>query len=274
MAEQPTQYHPPQLPLEVQNLASTHQLGDPIAEYRGASFTRGGIGCIIICVVLAGFSGLLWMGAATSADPRSTLIFAAIVLSLCLALLAWVIIYHLQGRSWSVYVFNQGFVFLKGRQPDIFRLAEIRAIRQRIISSRYYSSFGLVGGLISSRRTSYIYTVERADGHSVMFDDRIKNVAELGNTLSQQISEFMLPHVLADYNAGNTVTFGRLSVNQQEMSFGRVKLPWSSIEEIKVNNGYMRVRQEGKRLSRLTLPVSVIPNFPVFMALTRHILGR
>src|SRR5579875_1494268 len=125
MAQQPAQYYPPQLPLEMQNLASMYQLGAPLAEYRGG-FTGRAIGAIIGGVILVGIFGVAWVAEASS-DPASSVIFAIFTL-LSLAFLVWAIISPLQSSNWRVYVFNQGFVFLKGGQPDIFRWAEIRAI--------------------------------------------------------------------------------------------------------------------------------------------------
>jgi hypothetical protein len=262
MAQQPAQYYPPQLPLEMQNLASMYQLGAPLAEYRGG-FTGRAIGAIIGGVILVGIFGVAWVAEASS-DPASSVIFAIFTL-LSLAFLAWAIISPLQSSNWRVYVFNQGFVFLKGGQPDIFRWAEIRAIWQQITA---YYRYGF------RTRTTHKYTIERADGHRIVLNDRIKNVAELGNGLSRQISEFMLPHMIAAYNAGNVITFGPLSVSKQGVSNGREMLPWPSIKEIGVNRGYVSVRKEGKWLNWSTVAVANIPNFAVFMALTRYILGR
>jgi hypothetical protein len=263
MAGQPAQYYPPQLPLEMQNLASTYQLGAPMAEYRGG-FTGRAIGAIVAGMVLVGIFGLAWIGTASDGDSASTLIFAIFTL-LSLAFLAWAIISPLQSNSWHVYVFNQGFIFLKGGQPDIFRWADVRAIWQQV--TQYYR-YGI------RTRTTHKYTIERADGHRVVLNDRIKNVGELGNGLSRQISEFMLPHMIAAYNAGNVITFGPLSVSQQGVSNGREMLPWPSIKEIGANRGYVSVRKEGKWLNWSTVAVANIPNFAVFIALTRYILGR
>ena len=263
MAGQPAQYYPPQLPLEMQNLASMYQLGNPMAEYRGG-FTGRAIAAIIVAAILVVFFGLFWIGSAANGDPASSVIFAIFTL-LSLAFLAWMIISPLQSNSWRVYVFNQGFVFFKGGQPDIFRWADIRAIWQRVTS---YYRYGI------RTRTTHKYTIERADGHRIVLNDRIKNVEELGNGLSRQISEFMLPHMIAAYNAGNVITFGPLSVSQQGVSNGREMLPWPSIKEIGVNRGIVSVRREGKWLNWSTVAVANIPNFAVFMALTRYILGR
>jgi len=263
MAGQPAQYYPPQLPLEMQNLASMYQLGTPMAEYRGG-FTGRAIGAIVAGVFLVVLFGFIWIGSAAGSDPASSVVFAIFTL-LSLAFLAWATISPLLSNSWRVYVFNQGFVFLKGGQPDIFRLAEIRAIWQRV--TQYYR-YGI------RTRTTHKYTIERADGHRIVLNDRIKKVGELGYGLSQQISEFMLPHMITAYNAGNVITFGPLSVSRQGVSNGREMLPWPSIKEIGASRGIVRVRQEGRWLNWSTVAVASIPNFPVFMALTRYILGR
>lgn len=273
MAEQPAQYFTSQRSVEMQNLANMYQLGAPLAEYR-AGFTRRTIGRIIVSVILTSLFGFDVIDAASRGTSGAALIPAIFTL-LVLAGLVWNIIYSLQSRSWCVYVFNQGFVFLKDGQPDIFRWEEVQVIWQQIKQYYYY-------GFRISKTHKYI--IECVDGHRVVFNDRFKNVEELGNGLSQQISEFMLPKILEDYNAGNVVTFGPLSVSQQGINNGEELLPWSSIQEIEASQGpvsvirasqdIVKVRKEGKRRNWSTVPVAKIPNFFVFLALTKHILGR
>lgn len=261
MAGQPGQYYSPQFPLEIQNLASTYQLGAPMAEYRGG-FSGRDIGNIILISIITIIYGVVWIGVA--ADNADFSEIGLIVFLICLAGLAWTIINPIIGISWRVYIFNQGFVVSKGGQPDILRWTEIRAMWQQI-TRRYYKGI--------YRGTTHKYTIERADGRRIILNDKFKKVEALGDALSQQITNTMWPHVLAAYNAGNTITFGRLSVSQQGVSNGREFLPWPSIKEIDVRRGYVSVRKEGKWFDWSHVAVSEIPNYYVFKALTRYILG-
>lgn len=263
MAGQPIQYFPPQLPAEIQNVANMYQLGNPVAEYQGG-FTRRAIGAIVGATIFTALFGFIWIFAANDDTGGGSIVFALFVLA-GLAFMAWAIINPIVSSSWHVYVFNQGFVFSKGGQPDILRWAEIRAMWQQV--TRHYTN-GIYTG------TTHKYTVERADGHRVVLNDRIKKVEELGNVLSQQITNTMWPHMLAAYNAGNVISFGPLSVSQQGLSNGRELLPWTSIKEVGVQRGYVSVRKEGKWFNWSTVAVANIPNFFVFLALTRYVLGR
>lgn len=92
--------------------------------------------------------------------------------------------------------------------------------------------------------------------------------------MAQQPAQYFPPQLLAAYNAGNVITFGPLSISRQGVSNGKELLPWPSITEIGVRQGCVSVGKEGKWFDWSNVAVSHIPNYYVFMALTRYILGR
>jgi hypothetical protein len=89
------------------------------------------------------------------------------------------------------------------------------------------------------------------------------------------VTKTLLPQVVAAYNAGQTITFGPLSVNRQGLTniLGKL-LPWSEITGIDTQSGYIAVRQAGKWLKWSNQPVARIPNAFVFLALVKSLLPR
>lgn len=269
MTGQSAQSLPAQQTLEMQELVSTYQLGAPVAEYRGG-FSKGSLTAINMIIVLAGLVYVLLIVSLVRHNPAFTLQEVGLVVGV-IALVGAVLIWLIglparrRRRAWRVYVFSHGFVFMRENQPDISRWEEIQAIWHQV----KYHSYGEYG-----REVRHVYIIERFDGRRAVFDDKIKKVEKLGNLLGEQITNAMWPHTLASYNAGNVLPFGPLSVSRQGVSSGVALLPWTAIKEIKFDGVEVKVHQKGKLLNWAKVPVGDIPNAPLFLALTRYVLGK
>lgn len=251
--------------LEIQELAGIYQLGAPVAEYRGG-FTRGSIiGIAIGVLLLVSYSPIVVIGlVAGSSVSTSSLIFELVAFLLGIVIL-WISIRSSlrRKRFWRVYVFERGFIFTDGGQPDIFRWQEVRAI--------WWEELNRTDEF---RSTIQRYTVERFDGHRVVFDNKIRKVQDLGTILCEQVAQAMWPQTFADYQAGKVIPFGALHVSRQGVSKGRKLLPWADIAEIKLSYGYVNIHQKGKLRKWTEVPVGDIPNLFLLRTLTRSVLGK
>jgi len=167
-------------------------------------------------------------------------------------------------RSWYVYVYSEGFAFSKGRKIDAFRWDQIDCMWQRI--TRQYMN-GIYMG------TQYKYTIRGLNKRQVVLNNRITNIGSLGNIISDMVTRVKLPLVLAAFKAGNTITFGSLSVSLQGVSNSKELISWNQIKEIGVNGGIVTVKKEGKWLSWSSVQVANIPNFFIFLALVNAIMS-
>ncbi len=242
-----------QLPPEAEQLAGTYQLGTPQAEYKVGSTKQ-----IILWIILSAILGIV-----TLVSPGDVMILMLIILLPCLGMILYYAFRPLIYRSWHVYVCTDGFVFTRGNKIEAFRWDQIEAMWQAV-TRRY------INGIYTG--TVHRYTVRGRDARQVIFSDRFTNVEELGNTISRAITNYQLPQVIATYNAGNTLTFGPLSISTQGVSNGKELLPWSQVKEMGVNRGVVTVRKEGKWLNWSSARVAQIPNVFVFMALANYIL--
>lgn len=243
---------------EAEQLAAMYQLGTPQSEYR-VRLKRSEI----IYGILAFVVGAIFLLAAFAGDDSSTLIIFLVLALAFVAMGLAVILTPIFRHSWRVYVCSDGFAFVRGGRVDAFRWDQIEAMWQAI-TRRY--SYGVYVG------ATHKYTVRRKDGVQVVFNDRFAQVEDLGNALSRAITDVVFPQVLAAYNAGQTITFGSLSIGLQGVSNGRETLPWNQIKEIGVNRGVISVRREGKWLSWSTIYASRVPNLFVFLALVNYVL--
>lgn len=243
---------------QAEQLAAMYQLGTPQSEYRVRLKRSEIIYCILALVV----SFIFFAAAFTGEDSATLIIFLVVGLGF-VAIGLFMILSPVIRRSWRVYVCSDGFAFVRGGRVDAFRWDQIEAMWQAI-TRRY--SYGVYVG------ATHKYTVRRKDGVQVVFNDRFAQVEDLGNALSRAITNVVFPQVLAAYNAGQTITFGSLSISLQGVSNGRETLPWSQIKEIGVNRGIISVRREGKWLNWSTIYASRVPNFFVFLALVNYVL--
>ncbi len=251
------------IPVDVQQLAGAYQLGAPLEEYRfkpiraifaSIFFLLLGVGFIAFIVATGSLTTSL------NGDTFKFLLF--IVLGLFMVGVGvWSGITTFRDMSLRVIICADGLLRVKRNQVEIIRWDQVEAMWQAV-TKRY------VNGVYTG--TTHLYTVHRADGATFKFNDNIRHVEALGNSIQREVTRKLLPHVISAYNMGSTVTFGTLSVNQQGISNSKEMLPWGQFNGIQVNRGIVTVKKEGKWLNWSTVRVPRIPNFYVFMALVDY----
>jgi hypothetical protein len=260
MAQQMRVLQHEQLPAEAAQLAGAYQLGTPQREYKVGMKLWRTITWVVLGLILGGIFGFAALG--SSGSPSGKIVFL-----LCGVFFVGMVLYYVLTpviyRSWRVYVCTEGFVFTRGGKVEAFRWDQIESMLQAV--TRRYTN-GVYTG------TTHKYTVRRRDGGQVVLNDRLADVEELGNTISDKVTNYQLPQVISAYNAGQTITFGPLSISMQGVSNGKELLPWNQIKEMGVKQGVVSVRKEGKWLNWSTVEVAKIPNIFVFMALVNYVL--
>lgn len=262
-----TPYMASNLPPDVYQGASAAQLGDqPQAEYHPVLTVKNivlGVVCLLFGLAFAGG------GIAAGQSPDGSGGMVVLVL-LGLAFIAggiYTLLYGVIYKGWGVYVYENGFVFKKGSQAaQPFRWDQIEAAWYSV-TRRYYN--GIYTG------TTHKYRVRRSDGYEISLNDRFAKVGELGDLVHSKVAAAKMPQVLAAYNAGQTITFGPLSVNTQGIWNGKGSvLPWAEVKDISLQRGYVAVSKAGKWLRWSSQPVSAVPNIFLFLALVRSVLGK
>jgi len=120
--------------------------------------------------------------------------------------------------------------------------------------------------------TTHRYTLRRSDGATFKFNDNIDHVEALGNTIAAETARTLWPRYLAAYQAGHTLAFGKISLNQHGVNNGKEWLPWSQLREIQITRGYLSLKKEGdKQGNWRVIQAADIPNVDVFMALVNGI---
>jgi hypothetical protein len=259
-----------QLPLDVYQAAAAAQLGEqPRAEYHVKTKVSRIISGILLIVigVACGAGGLA--SVSTLQDTSSLLVLLLLGLAALLLIAGglYAMFYAVIYKNWAAYLYERGFVHKKGNEAaQPFRWDQIEAVWYHV--TRHYRN-GVYTG------TTHNYRVRRQDGYQITLTDRFADVASLGDAVNNQVTAAKIPLVIAAYNAGQTITFGPLTLSQQGIrnSIDNL-LPWSEIKEVSLRNGYVAVSKAGKWLKWSSQPVRNIPNIFLFMALVRFVLKK
>lgn len=249
--------------IQVEQLAVDYQLGTLQQEYRVKLAWRNllvgflGLGLALL------FAGLAVTSSAPPTDDRVHVEIISISVALLFALFGFC--FPLFYRSWRVYLYSEGFAFVRGKKLDVFRWDQIESLLQSV--AKQY-----VNGIYMG--TNHRYTIRGLDGRQVVLTDRITHVESLGNVISDMVTRVKLPVVIAGFKAGGIVTFGPLSVSLQGVSNGKETISWDQVTDVKVNRGIVIVKKEGKWLSWSSVRVANIPNFFVFLALVNAVMRK
>jgi hypothetical protein len=248
--------YPAPLPPDVATLAYHRQLGPHVATYLPKYlpswrlfllllFAGGPIGLAVILVVagqpviavLCGLFGVLFLGILLYSPNFSR---------------------KLAGRK--VYVFAQGFIQAGAAGPvGDYRWDAIASVQQKI-TERY------VNGIHTG--TTYLYTVTRGDGAVVKLTQFYEGIAELGQTISREVTRVQLPRAIEAIQHGQTVPFGDLAIGVAGIVSARHGLlPWNELDQVRVVQGYVKLRKAGKWLPWSHKPAAEIPNLFVFLTL-------
>jgi hypothetical protein len=126
------------------------------------------------------------------------------------------------------------------------------------------------------RAIFYNYRLESGDGRKITFnynDQAMQNIRQLSDTIQREITNRQLPKVIAAYNDDNPVAFGSLTVSKSGLSNGKETIPWSEVEEVKLQDGAVTVRKKDKWLNWSSVTVGSTPNIYVFLHMVDQIVG-
>lgn len=241
-----------------------YHLGIPTAEYRAKLARKKAIAIALLLIIGLGFLALAIYGFYST--ELSTVIIILILSLLILATGVWTIMDTVLSRDIHVYSCPGGLLYQHSGKTEAIRWDQVESFWRRVVKT--YSS-GIYTG------TTHRYKLRRADGAIFTFNDNIHNVVALGNTIASETTRALWPRYMAAYQAGQTLFFGKISLNQQGASKGKQVLPWSQVKELQVSRGgYLSLKKEGNRQRNwLATPASEIPNVEVFMALVNYILS-
>lgn len=245
-------------PVLVMQQAQAQQLGELRATY-APRFTNKKM-------LLAVIATLLFLDIAASTVLFTLLHFVNRFAFLLIVLPIVGIIYTadaLSHHSYRVYLFTYGLVYVRGEKLDTLRWEQVSAVWHRLLRQ--------TTGEITHR-----YTIQRYDGAPIKLGNIMGNVLvhteELGSLIEHDVMQTLLSGVLSAYNAGQILSFGKLSLSLQGIARGTKMIPWTDVGTIETQKDQLVINKNGT-IQKL-VKASEVPNYPLFLQLVARATGQ
>ncbi|MGA5868391.1 DUF6585 family protein [Streptomyces cinereoruber] len=92
-----------------------------------------------------------------------------------------------------------------------------------------------------------------------------------GPAVVRAVGEAQLGRVLEEVANGRRLEFNTIALGLHGVEHKERTLPWDRVSELRVVNGRFHVKEEGRRSLAMDVPVSAIPNFPVFHTVAKRL---
>ncbi|MER5988786.1 DUF6585 family protein [Streptomyces sp. NPDC001787] len=221
-----------------------------------------------IVVLLPALVGLLvlWLGISAMAENQrngDAWYYALPLLLLAVAVLGaagYFLFLALTRRQPQVWVghYRHGIVReVAGREPEAYTWDEIAGIRRR--STRVTN--GITGV------TTHQLWIRPHEGGEIVVDDAYEGVARFTDQLDTAFTRVRLPQDGERLKAGERIDFFGAHIDPAGPGHPGHRLDWSEVGRITVEKGWVEIHRRGEGKPWARLPVEMIENLSVFLAL-------
>jgi hypothetical protein len=192
------------------------------------------------------------------------------------------------GRNLRVSVFSWGFRWVNADKELSGRWDEVAELRQGASRTLAY---GTIPG-----PTTYQYWVVLADGRACTFIGVLGvaasrasaqvslrvtpgvttavTIEQLGRIFRARVTSVLLPKAISRFNAGQSISFGPLTVGPAGITAGDESVTWAEVQDVQTRSGFVNVKKAGQWRAWSKVVVAQIPNYFVFNALVRAVLAQ
>ena len=252
---------------------SVNGLGALLGYYPARKANRWGN--LVVCLLLlagavlvflyglySGFLGYQLHGPAVIGDRITVPLLIAVLLFILGWLAGW-------GAyiNWSkgVAVYEHGLAYRDRAGLQTWRWDEILTMTSAV--TRHYTN-GIYTG------TTHVYTLLDRQNHRLILADAICRVEDLAKVIDMNTFPRLYPLAVDQYNAGELLLFGPVTISKQGMTIGKKTYPWGEVKQVSIHHGTLRVtRKEGGRSSGGRAAASAIPNIHVLLAIIQQEVG-
>ena len=121
--------------------------------------------------------------------------------------------------------------------------------------------------------TTYLYTLQKADGSRLKLDNKFKRIEVLGRVVGQKVAPYQYDRLLQKLRSGQTVLLGPIAINKDSIAMGKKSYPWDEVDQMGIQKGYVSIKKRGGGwFSGASAPVSAIPNLDALIAIVNQIV--
>ena len=247
-----------------QSIPQSETLGSLLAEYGATQVRRkgnlwGGIIFIIFGLIGIG-TGLI---AAFTDTDTSVVGFCSGIGLLSIVGGAWAVRIHNQEQDMAVQIYRDGLVWQRNGRTIPMRWDEV--LNLDVIAS--YNK--------QLRTAFYTYTLKDTAERKIQLNltqGHFENAEQLSHVIQQEVISRQLARVLTRINAGESVQFGPLTVNQSGIEYGRKFLPWSQAAGALLGRGYFLVQAKDQTTNWARIDMVKVPNMLTVIALVNRMM--
>lgn len=148
-----------------------------------------------------------------------------------------------------VEIYERGLLVKRGDESDTFTYDDIKNV--------WYRGRKTPGGAQTGSR----FTIELNDGRKVGVEPAtFKNGAELASALYRELTVCLAARARLDLLAGKRLSFGTIQVSTAGLSNGQEEIPWSEVNEPRINAGTVTLYRRGGRRAWARVSTATTPN--------------
>jgi hypothetical protein len=175
--------------------------------------------------------------------------------------------------AWSAYanwhkgvaVFDRGFAHRDRKGIRTWTWEDVTSFRAAV--TRHYTN-GIYTG------TTHVYTLLNRQSEKLVLSDSLTTVEELAGTIEQVIFPRLYAQAAAQYNSGQALVFGPVTVKKSGIEIGKKVYPWPEVGQVSIQKGFLRVSKKGGGwFSGASAAASAIPNLRVLLSIIDQISG-
>jgi hypothetical protein len=99
-------------------------------------------------------------------------------------------------------------------------------------------------------------------------------IEQLGRIFRARVTSVLLPKAISRFNAGQSMSFGPLTVGPAGITAGDESVTWAEVQDVQTRSGFVNVKKAGQWRAWSKVVVAQIPNYFVFNALVRAVLAQ
>jgi hypothetical protein len=119
-------------------------------------------------------------------------------------------------------------------------------------------------------RTRWSFTIVADDGTVLRFGDEIRDVRELGEAVTLEVTARIVPRHYAAVKAGETVRMGPFTLDLDGIEKDGQRIPWPGVSAVEMDNGLVTVHTRGAR-ENLVAVAGQMPDALAFTALCEQV---
>ena len=165
----------------------------------------------------------------------------------------------------AVVVYEKGLAYNDNRGVQIWGWHEVDRLMVAI-TKHYYN--GIYTG------TTYLYTLQKADGSKLKLDNKFSKIELLGRAISQNVAPHQYQKLVTAVKAGQTVALGPIAINKDGIAIGKKTYSWNEIEQVGIQQGFVSIKKKGGGwFSGASASAASIPNLDALLAVIDQIVG-